>query len=295
MAGPRAGIGAPSVLSPKVRPTSRYNRSRPVCDQSPRSGHYPDTRDHDGGRAWKGDRLAVRSALRRAPEPIKKVGRPVRDLFRGKYGAELAYWKNRFELEHGHFKNSQYEPMMLAMAGETTDEFLKGKIVADFGSGPRGSLVWARSASIRVGIDVLADRYVDEFGSDMLSHRMVYLKSTERAIPLPTAFVDVMFTLNALDHVNDFSAMCGEILRVLKPSGLFIGSFNLEEPVSTCEPQRLNEGIIDRNLLSRLEVQTRRLTEKGPAGNPYAPFFEGRLSYRPGQEGFLWVRARKPG
>lgn len=238
--------------------------------------------------------MSIRSVLRKAPEPVKRIARPIRNRFRGKYDAELSFWRTRSFYENGHFKNDHYERMMLAMAEETTGDFLKGKVVADFGSGPRGSLVWARSAAMRIGIDVLADQYADAFTEDIVSHGMVYLKSTEKVIPLPSGFVDVMFSLNAMDHVNSFPVMCNEVLRVLKPGGLFIGSFNLEEPASTTEPQRLTEAIIDRNLLSRLEIQSRRVTEKGPADDVYAPFFKGNLSYRQGQEGFLWVKARKP-
>lgn len=182
---------------------------------------------------------------------------------------------------------------MLAMAEESSDDFLKGKIVADFGCGPRGSLVWASTAFLRIGIDVLADRYADAFTDNITSHGMIYLKSTENVIPLPSDFVDVMFTLNAVDHVDNFTPMCKEILRVLKPGGLFIGSFNLEEPATTYEPQQLNENIVKENLLNYLEVQSYRITKKGPKNDLYLPFFEGKLSYEPGQEGYLWVRAIK--
>jgi len=180
------------------------------------------------------------------------------------------------------------------MAGESADDFLKGKIVADFGCGPRGSLVWARSALLRIGIDVLADRYADEFTDIITSHGMIYLKSTENVIPLPSGLVDIMFTLNAMDHVDNFSNICKEILRVLRPGGEIIASFNLEEPSSPCEPQQLNENIIRENLLKHLEVKSYRITKKGPKGDLYAPFFNGNLSYEIGQEGFLWIRARKP-
>jgi ubiquinone/menaquinone biosynthesis C-methylase UbiE len=181
---------------------------------------------------------------------------------------------------------------MLAMAEEETEGFLKGKIVADFGCGPRGSLVWADSARMRIGIDVLADRYADAFTDNITSHGMIYVKSTEKVIPIPSGFVDIMFTLNAIDHVNNLLEMCNEIVRVLKIGGEFIGSFNLEEPPSPCEPQRLSETVIQQVLLSKLEVQSYRVTEKSPS-DKYSPFFDGRLSYRPGREGLLWVRARK--
>jgi SAM-dependent methyltransferase len=120
------------------------------------------------------------------------------------------------------------------------------------------------------------------------------LKSTEKVIPLPSDFVDVMFTLNAIDHVDNFSAMCSEIIRVLKPGGFFIGSFNLEELPSPCEPQQLDEKKIKDNLLSKLEIKSYRITKKGPEDDLYSPFFTNSLSYKPGQEGYLWVKAMKP-
>jgi SAM-dependent methyltransferase len=227
------------------------------------------------------------------PEPIKKILRPIRNRLSNKHQSELNFWRSRFQIDKGKFNNARFERLMLQIAEEPNGDFMKGKIVADFGCGPRGSLVWATSAHLRFGIDVLADHYANEFKDSLISHGMVYLKSTESVIPLPSDFVDIIFTLNALDHVDNFSDMCNEIIRVLKPGGEFIGSFNLEEPVTPCEPQQLNEKIIKENLLNYLEVLSYRITEKGPMDDPYAPFFNGNLTYTPGQEGFLWVRAKK--
>jgi SAM-dependent methyltransferase len=238
--------------------------------------------------------MSVRSILKTIiPEPIRQALRPRRNRPANKYDSELSFWRSKLEVNKGKFRNSHYERLMLAMSEEPSDDLLSGKIVADFGCGSRGSLVWASSALLRIGIDVLADRYADEFTDNILSHGMIYLKSTENVLPLPSNFVDVMFTLNAMDHVNKFSSMCKEIIRVLKPGGEFIGSFNLEEPASACEPQQLNERIIKENLLNNLEVQSYRVTQRRPEEKPYAPFSDGILSYEPGQKGFLWVRARK--
>jgi ubiquinone/menaquinone biosynthesis C-methylase UbiE len=238
--------------------------------------------------------MSILNTLKKiTPQPIKGIIRPIYHLFINKYDGELAFWQSRFEIDNGQFTNAHYRHLMLAMAEEDDDKFVEGKIVADFGCGPRGSLTWATSAQLRIGIYVLADRYADEFFSNIISHRMIYLKSTEKAIPLPSDFVDIMFTINAIDHVENFPIMCNEILRVLKPGGKFIGSFNLEEPASLMEPQKLSEKVIQDNLLNQLEVQSYRITEKGPADDPYAPFFSGSLFYRPDREGYLWVKARK--
>lgn len=229
-----------------------------------------------------------------APDPVKALLWPARSRLNPKSGAELEFWRSRRTVDDGRFKNDHYQRLMLGMAEEADSSFIAGKIVADFGCGPRGSLVWATDAALRIGIDVLADRYCDEFTSDVLSHGMVYLKSTEKVIPLPDGLVDVMFTVNAIDHVDDFPRMCSEILRVIRRGGLFVGSFNLEEPAAPIEPQRLDEPLIKDHLLGQLEVQSYRLTAKPKDGDVYAPFFEDLLPYHRGEEGFLWVRAVKP-
>lgn len=230
------------------------------------------------------------------PEPMKKLIRPVAHRLLAKDTTELDYWRSCFKADNHRFANTFYERTMLAMAQEPSAEFLRGKIVADFGCGPRGSLVWAGPAALRIGIDVLADRYADEFASNIKAHGMIYLKSTEHVIPLPSDLVDVMYTLNAIDHVDNFRTMCDEIIRVMKPGARLIASFNLEEPPSACEPQQLNETNIRENLLDRLVVDSYRITDKGPANDLYGPFFSGRpLTYTPGAEGFLWVTAHKPG
>jgi SAM-dependent methyltransferase len=250
--------------------------------------------------------MSIRSLLKTIiPEPVKQILRPIKKCFIKKDGSELpvakkgdlelSYWKGRLEIEKGKLDNSHYRRVMLAMAEASGDDFLKGKIVADFGCGPRGSLAWVGSALLRIGIDVLADRYADEFTGNITSHGMIYLKSTEKVIPLPSGFVDIVFTMNAMDHVDNFPDMCGEIIRILKPGGTFVGSFNLGEPANICEPQQLNEDIIKEHLLGKLDIQSYRIAKKGPAENRYGPFFDGDLSYEPGQECTLWVRARKSG
>lgn len=212
-----------------------------------------------------------------------------------KYHAELSFWQVRFKNENRRFRHDHFERIMLAMAGESSDSFLADKTVVDFGCGPRGSLVWAKSAAVRVGVDALADRYFDEFGEDLATHDMIYLKATEKNIPLPSGFADVVFTLNAIDHVDDFPAICREILRILKPGGLFIGSFNLEEPETATEPQRLTEEAIRAHLLDPLNVGSYRISAMGPPDNTYGPLLDNQpLDYRPGSEGILWVRASRP-
>jgi len=229
------------------------------------------------------------------PTFLKEMIRPLYNKFANKYATELGYWKKIYLREGNNFSNSFYEKIFLNLAQESDDNFLTNKVVADFGCGPRGSLKWIKSTSNKIGIDVLADQYLNLFGNNMLTHEMVYLKSTENVIPLPSEYVDVMFTLNALDHVDNFPLMCNELIRVLKVGGVFYGSFNLEEKATSAEPQQLTEKLINKYLLDNLKVITYRVTNKGPQGDLFKHLYDNNLHYDKGEEGILWVKAGKKG
>jgi SAM-dependent methyltransferase len=205
-----------------------------------------------------------------------------------KYAEEIAYWQN--EWSAGRFQNDYYERTMLMLAQEPNAEFLRNRLVADFGCGPQGSLCWAKCARARIGIDVLADIY-GRFG--IHDHDMIYVTSTERNIPLPSDYVDVLFTMNAMDHVSNFSVMAAEIVRVVAPRGLIIGAFNLEEPPTFSEPQTLTEDLVRSKLLQHLNVESACSAVKGPEGDAYQHIREGGGPVPQGEYLFC-VRARKP-
>jgi SAM-dependent methyltransferase len=136
---------------------------------------------------------------------------------------------------------------------------------------------------------VLVEAYA-QFG--IKAHDMVYVESTEARIPLPTGYVDVMFTLNAMDHVSDFEAVCEELRRVMAPGAILIGSFNLDEEPTLCEPQTLTEERVKQVLLRHFEIETYRMAAKGPQGKIYSHFTDGSPQATSGER-YLWVRARK--
>jgi len=204
-----------------------------------------------------------------------------------KYNSELNYWQRQWENEGNTLKNDHYEKILLAMAEEQNDKFLNGKIVVDFGCGPRGSLCWAKSARMRIGIDILADQY-SRF--NIVSHDICYICSTEKSIPLPSNYADFVFTLNAMDHVSNFKSMCKELLRILAPGGEFIGSFSLEESGTFAEPQILTEKLVKKHLLDFLEIKSYRIAPPGPRGDAYCHFLDGSPAPMKGHR-YLWVRA----
>ncbi|MCK4694257.1 MAG: methyltransferase domain-containing protein [Candidatus Cloacimonetes bacterium] len=232
--------------------------------------------------------------LKRLPRPLKSLLLPFIQLFAKthlKNYAELNFWKEKWEQENHKLSNANYEKIFLAMAEEKDTSFLDGKIVADFGCGPRGSLCWAKSASKRIGIDVLVDKY-EKF--EISKHNIEYIKNTEKSIPLPSDYLDILFTLNAIDHVSNFDIICREIVRIIKPGGELIGSFNLNEPKSASEPQTLTEEIIQEELLQYFDIINYRIRPRCPKGDYYSYSFNGSLlDLLPDEPGYLWVRSKK--
>ena len=87
----------------------------------------------------------------------------------------------------------------------------------DIGCGPRGSLEWAEMATVRVGLDPLAESY-RELGTE--EHRMQYVASGSENVPFPDGTFDIVTSFNSLDHVHNLNKTIREIKRVLKPGGL---------------------------------------------------------------------------
>lgn len=190
---------------------------------------------------------------------------------------ELSFWKMKHRMDGGLFANHEYADIMIPMAEPLTREDLVGKTVADFGCGPRGSLAWLAEDAHCIGIDVLLPSYLAEFEADLASHKMSYVACTETFIPLRTDVVDVLYTMNALDHVNNLDAMIGEILRILKPGGHFIGAFNLGEEATVTEPQTFDREKLQNILFNRFETLSLRVAPKTDDDFKYGAFFGAEL------------------
>ena len=206
--------------------------------------------------------------------------------------AELDYWKMKIS-EEEILKNSHYKKILLCMAEREDDSFMQGKIVADFGCGPRGSLAWTNSPAAKIGIDVLALEYIK--ATNICDYGMIYLTSTETDIPISDSVVDYMFTLNAFDRVSNPERMICEIARVLKEDGEFIASFDLHQPEEEGQPQWYTEDIIDNLLEDKFCVISKRLSYSTGWDEPYNNMFDKRYETRlnPDKQGYLWIRAKK--
>lgn len=212
-----------------------------------------------------------------------------------KYESEFDYWEDRYGTEDGLFSNSHYKDLMLSIAEENDDEFLKDRVVVDFGCGPRGSLAWTNAPAIKIGVDVLASRYAEHFGKNLTKHNMLYITSSENCIPIPDSYADCIMTINSLDHVKNLDIMCKEIVRCLKKGGVLLGSFNLNEAKSACEPQTLTESLLKEKLFVYFDIISYRIAKQGEGNKQFdnmvnSRFAEGDDKLSPC---FLWVRAIK--
>ena len=226
-------------------------------------------------------------------EWFKALGRKLFYLFRSKEEAELGYWKKCFRKEGNTFQNAHYQRLLLAMAGEVDDSFLRDKRIADFGCGPRGSLSWIDSTETKIGIDLLATAYLQHFSAVMKKHDMIYVNVIETQIPIPDAYLDIIFTLNAFDHVADIEIMAAELRRILKKGGELIGSFNLNEPKTKAEPHSLSETWLQKSFFAGYEISSWRLTAKPQSGYLYQPLLDDKLLPVDDDPAILWVRAKK--
>lgn len=173
---------------------------------------------------------------------------------------ELAYWSTRKAVE-GRLKNGWFERFFTGHFGLTATDYAD-KCILDIGCGPRGSLEWATAALERVGLDPLADEYI-EFGTD--EHSMVYIAGGAESVPFPDGYFDVVCSFNSLDHVDDLGTAITEMKRVVTVGGLVLLLTDVHEEPTPQEPICFGWDLVDL-LRPELVPQSIACYEKGRRG-----------------------------
>ena len=131
--------------------------------------------------------------------PLKMRSR-VKKQFELRYGKELhqniyAMPSEQREAKFIH-ERANYEYFYTVFFGLDLTHY-DGKKILDIGCGPMGSLEWADQASIRIGLDPLANDY-RSIGA--ASHNMGYVAAASEYIPFADEMFDFVTSVNSLDH-----------------------------------------------------------------------------------------------
>lgn len=169
---------------------------------------------------------------------------------------EFSYWAERKDQE-GTLANRHYEYFYTTHFG-LNYEFFSGKRLLDIGCGPRGSLEWADMTAERIGLDPLANEY-QKLGAD--KHKMAYVAAPSEAIPFTDNYFDVVTSFNSLDHVENLDQTIDEIMRVVKPGGLFLLLTDVNHSPTPCEPIEFSWDVVDR-FLPQFDLLEQRQYEK---------------------------------
>lgn len=154
---------------------------------------------------------------------------------------ELEYWRN-VKTREGVLSNRHYEYFYTTHFG-IDKEWYKNKKILDIGCGPRGSLEWANVAAERVGLDPLAERYVE---LRVGNHGMRYVTAHSEEIPFSDQYFDVVCSFNSLDHVDDLDQTIREIIRVINHEGLFLLLTDVDHRPTMTEPIAYSWDIVDK-------------------------------------------------
>jgi len=205
-----------------------------------------------------------------------------------KENEELKFWKVRKAQEkvlgHAHYE------YMFTVAFDIDKNFYAGKKVIDIGCGPRGSMEFMDNAAERIGYDPLVDEYL-KLGADQ--HKMKYVKGYSESMPFADNSMDVITSINSLDHVEDLTKTLSEILRVLKPGGHFLMGVDIHSHPTPTEPISIPWNFSDR-LKPHYEIEYEKHLESArgitPSVKQNIPYNHNDKSDR---YGILLIRARK--
>ena len=151
----------------------------------------------------------------------------------------------------------------------------RGLKVLDVGSGPIPSATCFEGADI-YALDPLAEFYESIGYSRTPFPNVHYCEANAEKMPFSSHFFDVVLSVNAIDHVDDFEQAAAEIIRVLKPGGKLAMHVHYH-PATECEPLELND---------------RRVRAAFSAVHGFAPVHRSQCSFTndvlPPEEFVLW-------
>lgn len=144
-------------------------------------------------------------------------------------------WETNAVMTMHHIRPSYLEELQIE-----SDSF-RGKRVLEVGCGPLAPILQF-SDCIRHGLDPLLNMYI-EAGWPLYDYDVKFVNAKGESMPYADSYFDVVISVNALDHVDDFRKVASEIQRVLKVGGELYFEVEYHEATVT-EPLELNDTIM---------------------------------------------------
>ncbi len=121
----------------------------------------------------------------------------------------------------------------------------EGKVILDIGCGPFLSALAFKNCLV-YGLDPLIYKYAAAgFPLHTYEERGRFINVPSECIPVEDNFFDVIMSVNAIDHVNNFQRTADEIKRVMKPNGKFIMHVHYHRPYKT-EPIAIDDDMFKK-------------------------------------------------
>jgi len=110
--------------------------------------------------------------------------------------------------------------------------------ILEVGNGPLAPILQFDNCE-RHGVDPLNNTYM-QAGWPLFEYDAKFLSLGAEKLPYPDGYFDAVISVNALDHVDDFSRVASEMQRVLKPGGEVRFEVEYHRPTTT-EPLELDD------------------------------------------------------
>lgn len=216
--------------------------------------------------------------IRRLRRFLDRTPRPPAPSLEEKHAGELHFWRSELQQYvrwaagelpalYGISAPSSVVPAesealsaLLTWIRDDGDKYLRhlgvpadvfaGTSVLEIGCGPVPYALCFTGCDI-TGLDPLAGLY-QQVGYPLTSYspRMKYLTAGGEKIPLLDRSVDVVLSVNAIDHVDDFEQTGREIDRVLKTDGTVLLEVHYHPPTHL-EPHVLNDSVLAETFKAR--------------------------------------------
>ena len=121
----------------------------------------------------------------------------------------------------------------------------KGMKVADIGCGPLPTTLVFENCDKTYCVDHLINEYKKlGYPQGDVYKDVSFVNAKSERMPFDSNFLDAVISVNALDHVDDFSKTANEIKRVLRKDGQLHLLINCHKTVTSTEPLALSEDFV---------------------------------------------------